>query len=144
MIFHFPLSPLGLEEGSGPGHTHGQHPLFPNWDCDGERLCRAALMGQARTELQTQQGHRDREGISVPFRNSPGWLGRGDKGKPQAGTPRSLLAKCWYPGRHSVFSPQGLALGFAFWGLPFSLGSLGCSSLLLTFWVFLFPKAVLG
>ena len=64
--FTFSPSPLGLEEGSGPGHMHGQQPLFPNWDRDGERPCRAALMGQARTGLQTQQGHGDQEGISVP------------------------------------------------------------------------------
>lgn len=60
MILHFPLSPLGLEEGSGSGYRHGQYPLFPNWDWDGETPHRAALMGQARMGLHVLQGLRPR------------------------------------------------------------------------------------
>lgn len=73
MIVHFPLSPLGLEEASGSGYRHGQYPLFPNWDCDGETLHRAALMGQARMGLHVLQGHRDQEGLSVPSQNLSEW-----------------------------------------------------------------------
>lgn len=70
MILHFHLSSLGLEEGSGPAHMHGQHPLFPSQDRDRKRPCRATLMGQMRTELQMQQGHGDGEAIFVPSQTS--------------------------------------------------------------------------
>lgn len=83
MILHFPLSPSGLEEGSGPGHKHGQHRFFPNWDSDGERPRRTTLMGQVRTGLQTQQGHGDREGISVPSRTFQGSGGEETRESPR-------------------------------------------------------------
>lgn len=67
MIVHFPLSPLGLEEGSGSGYRHGQYLLFPNWDCDGETLHRAALMGQARMGLHVLQGHKRPRGPLCPL-----------------------------------------------------------------------------
>jgi len=36
--FTFPLSPLGLGEGLGPGHTRVQRPLVPIWDWDEDLL----------------------------------------------------------------------------------------------------------
>lgn len=70
MIVHFPLSPLGLEEASGSGYRHGQYPLFPNWDCDGETLHRAALMGQARMGLHVLQGPETKRASLSPPRTS--------------------------------------------------------------------------
>lgn len=59
------------------------------------------------------------------FLNLPARQESGDKGKPQAETPGSLLVKCGCPGRHSVMFYPGACFGvchfpWAPWDAPVS------------------------